>query len=598
MEDETTDTNDRRTDPRDDERGASEVLSVALLIGIVLLGTAAVLLIAGPQLSAEQNNAEVSQAEQSLTQFDSEAARVARGGTDAQRIDLGLRGNSGTLDVEEETGNITVEYDYFFDPDNSTEVMNTSMGTLRYERGDTTVGYQGGGVWRSDGDDSVMVSPPEISYRNGTLTMPIVKATRTGSVHSDVLVARGGTTERFPTENKTNKITGNKAIIVTIESRYCRGWERFFESETEAIVDADCGQDTVQVTFVALPGDFSPAAGVVATSGPGEIRLEGNGAYIDSYDSPGYDGGDSDGIVEAAGDVNMFGSSQIDGDVRSGRNITIESGSAEIDGNANWTKRFDPHDGDSITGDDYEIDGISTILPINRLVYDKTDTLRAKNDNEEAGENDDLIDGGALDIDGGEATLGTGEYYLDTLHLDGETLYLDTTDGDITIAVERWVKLDEKRGQPSEIIVEGDGDVRFFVASEEKVSVDNIQGASSAGFGEGHFVVENSNVRGLGKGSPRFQVFGPDDFVGAIGGGDAEVTASLIAPTGEFGSGRFYVKQGELFGAVVTGELTLGQEGKVHFDRALIDEEIPLAPNIPRIEYLYLTEDEIEVGQP
>ncbi len=600
MNDEIFDTNDRRTHPHDDERGVSEVVGVALLIGIVVLGMGAILLIAGPQLTAEQTNAEVSQVEQSLTQFDSEAARVARGGTDAQRMDLGLRGNSGTLDVEEETGNITVEYDYFFDPANSTEVMNTSMGTVIYENGDTTVGYQGGGVWRSDGDHSTMVSPPGISYRDGTLTMPVVKTTRGGSVHSDVLVAPGGTSERFPTENKTNKIDGNKAIIVTIESRYCHGWEQFFEAETGAIVDADCDQNTVQVTFVALPVDHSPEAGVIATSGPGEIRLEGNGAYVDSYYSPGYDGGDSDGIVKAAGDVTMFGSSQIDGDVRSGKNISVNSGDAEIDGNANWTTDFDPHDEDSITGGDYQIDGVTEILPINRLVYDRTDELRERNDNDAAGENDDLIQDETLDIDGEEATLEAGEYYLDTLYLEGETLYLNTTDGDITIGVEKWVKLDEggQGNQPSEIAVEGDGNVRLFVASEETVSVDNIQGANAAGFGEGHFVAENSNVTGLDKESPRFQVFGPDNFVGAIGGGEPEVTAAIIAPTGEFAPGKFYVMQGELFGAIVTGELTLGQNGKVHFDRALIDEEIPLAPNVPRIEHLYLTEDGIEVGEP
>jgi len=600
MDDDRSDTNDRRTDPRGDERGASEVVGVALLISIVVLGMALILLVAGPQLITEQQTAEVSQAEQSLTQFDSEAARVARGGTDAQRIDLGLRGNSGTLDVQEETGNITVEYDPFFDPANSTEVMNTSMGTVAYENGDTTVGYQGGGVWRSDGDNSTMISPPEISYRGGTLTMPVVKTTRGGSVHSDVLVASEETSERFPTENKTNKIDGNIEVIVTIESQYCHGWERFFEDETEAIVDADCSQNTVQVTFIALPVDFAPEAGVVATSGPGEIRLEGDGAYVDSYVSPGYDGGHPDGMVKAAGDVTMFGSSQIDGDVKAGRNISVNSGDAQIVGNANWTEGFDPHDQDSVTGDDFQIDGVVEIPPINRLVHDRTDELSETNDNDEAGENDDLIEDDTLNIDGEEATLEAGEYYFDTLLLEGETLYLDTTDGNITIGVEQWVKLDEggQGNQPSEIVVEGDGDVRFFVASEETVSVDNIQGANAAGFDEGHFVVENSNVTGFDKESPRFLVFGPDNFVGAIGGGEPKVTAAVITPTGEFGPGKFYVKQGELFGAVVTGNLTLGQNGQVHFDRALIDEEIPLAPEVPRIEYLYLTEDGIEVGEP
>lgn len=586
---------DGRIDIRTDERGVSEVVGVVLLIGIVVLGLTAILLIGGPQLTDQQERAEVSQAEQSLTQFDSEATRVATGSTATQRVDLGLRGNRGTLDVQNETGRITVEYDSFFDPGNSTEVMNTSMGTVIYESGDTTVGYQGGGVWRSDGNRSTVISPPQITFRNGTLSMPVVKTTRGGSVYSDVQITPRGATQRFPTANATNRVQGNKAVTVTIESRYCSAWARFFEDETDAIVESDCDRDTVKVLFLALPLDYSPDAGIVATSGPGEIRLEGNGAYVDSYNSPGYDGGDTDGIVEAAGDVKMFGSSQIDGDVRSGRNISIESGDAQIDGNANWTKSFNPQDSGSITGEDYQIDGVQEIPPIDRLVYDKTDQLEANNDNTDAGADGDLIADEKLDIDGDQATLEAGDYYLETLDLEGETLYLNTTDGDITIAVEKWVKLDEQGNEPSEIVVQGDGDVQLFVASEETVSVDNIQGAGGAGFGEGHFVAEGSNVTVPDRESPRFQVFAPGNFIGAIGGGSTELTAAIVAPSGEFGSGKTYVKKADLFGAIVTGNLTVGQDGAVHFDRALLDEEIPLAPNVPRIEYVYITEYEIRV---
>ncbi|MGM0684151.1 MAG: DUF7305 domain-containing protein, partial [Halobacteriota archaeon] len=350
-----------------------------------------------------------------------------------------------------------------------------------------------------------------------------------------------------------------------------------------------------KVVFLALPLDYSPDAGVVATSGPGEIRLEGNGAYVDSYTSPEYDGGDADGVVEAAGDVKMFGSSQIDGDVRSGRNISIESGDAQIDGNANWTESFDPQDDDSVTEADYQIDGVQEIPPINRLVSDKADELEATNDNAEAGTNGDLISDETLDIDGDQGRLEAGEYYLETLELEDETLYLDTTDGDVTIAVEKWVKLDERGNDPSEIVVEGDGDVQLFVASEETVSVDNIQGAGGAGFGEAHFVAEGANVTVPNRTSPQLQVFAPDNFIGAVGGGSTEVTAAVIGPAGEDGPGKFYVKKGDVYGAIVTGNLTVGQDGAVHFDRALLDEEIPLAPNVPRIEYVYITEYEIRV---
>lgn len=353
------------------------------------------------------------------------------------------------------------------------------------------------------------------------------------------------------------------------------------------------------MTFIALPVDFSPEAGIIATSGAGELRLKGTGAYVDSYTSPGYDGGGPDGLVKSTGDVSMSGNSQIDGDVRSGGNVTIGSAAAQIDGNANWTKGFNPHPTGSVTGDNHRIDGISPLPPIDRLVTERAKKLSASNDNDDAGTDGTLIRNGTLDIDGDSATLEAGQYSLETLSLEGETLYLDTTDGDIAIAVRKWVKLDTGAGSSSEIVVEGDGDVRLFVASEGPTSIDSIPGASGDGFDEGHFIIEGSSVSVPDRESPRFQVFGPETFVGAVGGGSgAEVTATVIAPTTESGPGGFYVKQGDVYGAIVTGEITLGQFGQIHFDRRLVDEQITLAPNIPRLEFLYLTESEIEVGEP
>lgn len=64
----------------------------------------------------------------------------------------------------------------------------------------------------------------------------------------------------------------------------------------------------------------------------------------------------------------------------------------------------------------------------------------------------------------------------------------------------------------------------------------------------------------------------------------------IYAPAGEHGSGDTYVKQANVYGAVVTGNLTLGNKGKAHFDRGLAEESIGLVPGVSRFEFLYVTE--------
>lgn len=584
-----------------DARGASEVVAVALLIGITVMGVGVILLVGASQLGETQDDVAVGQAEQALVQFDSEAARVATGGTASQQVDLGLRSNMGTLNVENDTGHIRIEFIKisFFDTYNSTELVNTSLGTLIYDHGDTTVSYQGGGVWRSDGNASLMVSPPEITLRNRTLNVPLILTDRGGSVHSDVRIAHENTVDRFPDldRNLTNKVEAAK-ITITIQSRYYWAWGQYFEDETDVIVQYNHQKEIASITFLALPLKFSPTAGVIATSGPGEINLAGNGAYIDSYNSligP-YDVSRSqDGRVTAAGDVILKGDSQIDGDVRSGRDIRVESSAAQIDGDANYTRNIETKDAGSVTGESYEIDGVPDIPPINPYVENQTEYLEENNDNNAT----DVIVDNELDIDEtGSGTLTSGNYFLYSLDLRGETLVLDTTGGNITIGVRDYVTLLKYQGDNSHIRVEGDGYVRFFVLSERKADV-SIPGGGKAPMDNAHFFAErNATLYVANKNARRVQLYAPDNFIGAIGGSSSEnanITATIIAPAGREGPGEFFMQHGELYGAVVTGNLTMGQYGQVHFDRALAETDIPIAPKVPRIEFLYVSENKIKV---
>lgn len=579
------------------DRAVSEVVAVALLIAIVVLGMSTIVLIAGPQLSGSQTDVEVSQAERALTQFDAEAKRVATGGTSSRTVDLGLRGNSGTLDVEPESGHITVEYGDLVENENRAEIMNTSMGTVVYESGDTTVGYQGGGVWRSEGEGSVMVSPPEVVFQGGTLTMPIVKSERGGSIHTDVQIDSGGASEpRFPNEveeNLTNKVNSG-TVWITIESQYYRAWGQYFEDQVNTHVLYYPDEEEVVIIFHGSRMQFSPDAGIIATSGPGELRVQGDGSYIDSYNSsigPYSETEEYNGSVRSAGDLRMEGGSEVRGGTESNKRVEMSGGSV-ITGNVSAGQGWQT-DGDSeIQGTtDHDAD-VPILPPLDPYVEAKAAELVADNDNNET----DVIRDETLDFDNGNE-LSSGAYYLEDITLeDGETLILNATGGDITILVENYVVLDE--GNIEVTGGDDDGTVRLIVASEESSGI-TIQG--TGGEPADHFYVQgNSRIAVENDSSPRFQVLGPAQFTGGIrasGSNDAQVTGTIIAPTQGEGSGQFIVRDAELFGSVVTGDFSAENNAEVHFDHAIINEEIPFGEGVSLLEYLYVTEHPIEISE-
>lgn len=578
-----------------DDRAVSEVLAVTLLIGIVVVGMSTILLVAGTQLSGSQDAVEVSQAERALTQFDSEASHVGTGGTSSRTVDLGLRGNSGTLDTEPESGHITVKYLDNIGSSSWTEVTNTSLGTVVYENGETTVGYQGGGVWRSDGEGSMMVSPPEVTFAEETLTMPIIKSERGGSVHSDLRIRSSGDSETtFPNatdDNLTNKVNSG-TVWITIESQYYEAWGRYFEDQVNTQVIYHPGEEKVSILFYGSKMNFSPEAGVIATSGPGELRVQGSGSYIDSYNSsvgPYSDTATNEGSVRSAGDVQMEGGSEIRGNTESNQYVNL-SGGAEITGNVSAEEGWETDGTSDIHGEtDYNA-SVPILPPLDSYVEAKAEEFTTHNDNNETA----VIENNRLNFDDSNE-LSSGEYYLEEVRLnDGETLVFNASEGDITVVVENYVVLDEGNFE----IEGGDeaGTVRLIVASEES-SGETVQG--TGGEPADHFYVQgDSQITVENDSSPRFQVLAPARFTGGIrasGSDNAQVTGTIVAPTVGEGPGQFIVRDAELFGSVVTGDFTAENKGQVHFDHAIMGEEIPFGEGVSLLDYFYLTEHRIEI---
>lgn len=599
-----------------DESGASEVLAFLLVTSIVIVGVAGILLVAGPTLVGEQDRVEVGQAEQALTQFDAEAFRVATGSTSSSRVDLGLRGNSGTLDVEPESGHIRIEYRDDLFGTNRTEVLNTSLGTVVYEEDDTTIGYQGGGVWRSDGSRSVLISPPEISYDGRTLTMPIVTTERAGSVHSDVQIRPNGLSEqKFPDpsasslQNKVN--TGT--LRITIESRYYLAWGQFFEDRTDAVVAYPGGQRVV-VIFFGSAFSISEDAGIISTSGPGEVYISGTSgpqdeptAYVDSYDSsvgPYSDTENETGVLKAAGDVTLTGNSAIQGDTESEGRIDLKGDNSNITRDADaiegvYVKNEEVEPGqadnyDQIGGNVTNEASVPNLVPL--PVKDRVDDIRNNNNNDD----EDGIVSNQIEFNAsGAQEIGPGTYYLEEIDMDDKNLFLDARNGSITLAVNNYVSLEgdskiQVKGQPDDSVVQV-----YIAARGSSGNTVPVGSGSTEGRADHFYVGKGDKITVKGDRSPRFQVIGPADFTGGVRGNSnknaTEMTGVVFAPTlAPTNESEFTIRDAEFFGAVVTGNLSIDNKAEVHFDRGIIDVGVPV-PEGALLDFLYATEHRIEV---
>ena len=269
------------------ERAQSEVLGTVLLLGLTVAVVGTTVALGGAALDDSQRTADFQRVEGAMTQVDSKASLVAHGESPAQRVRMNV-GRDADLRVDEDAGWMRIEVTTSESPNATNETV--PLGAVVYERGGDTVAYQGGGVWRSTGGGSTMVSPPEFHYRGSdgteTLTLPLV-AIENGSERLGDEVRITGTGARpervFPSPNGSNPLLGGN-VTITVQSDYADAWGRFFETRTSATV-TDLTDRRVEVRLRTRTVHPTLSAGVSATGRStfdtgGVDRLE-----ADSYDS-------------------------------------------------------------------------------------------------------------------------------------------------------------------------------------------------------------------------------------------------------------------------------------------------------------------------
>ena len=551
-------------------RGQASITGVALMVGLVIAGATLTVALGGVALTDLQDSTRLQQSELALTRFDSAVSTVALGRSSVQQVTVGRAGGAsdagGAATVRPNAGRLTVTF-INASTGAQCDVVDTALGSVVSESGDSEIAYQSGGVWRRSGDDSRMVSPPEFHYRGRTLTLPVIAVNGDGAGET-LTVRGGGTTTKAPCSDGENPLA-NGRVLVTIESRYYDAWGSYFQQRTHGSVSYDHAAETTTVELV-VPLETPP---VEAGS---DVRLSNN-VDTDGYDSSvgphGASSGDGDLVVR--GDLTVDGNNDVQGDVVAGGKVDFDHPDATVSGDLTHGAGVDAansrspgdHVGGSISGGA----DVSERSSVGGLINEKEAAYRQTNDNDGA----PIDSGDELTGCGSTCELGPGRYYLSQISLaSSERLLLDASSGDIEIYVENGVDVDGgtielaggdgtvrvyndgnyDMGAGSEVVIPGDRSPRHWVYMQPGKQVD-LDG--------------NAVFRGV--------IYGPND--GENEAVDVQMESNVA-----------------VYGGIVGDTDEFENNPTIRYDEALADER-PVAADesIPRVSYLHVTVNEVEV---
>ena len=232
-------------------RGVSTVVGYLLLVAITITASGILLYTGSNMIDSISDQNQNEQAQQSISQFSSEASLVALGDLESRTIDYGDT-HDGQIEIRKNASYVKVYVENDSGGIENRLLENQSLGAVVYKNADTEVAYEGGGVWQEQDEYSTMVSPPEYHYQGQTLTFPVVRVSGEGGASGSTQLS----VKRLNSDDISypNPITEGK-VHVTIKSDYCRGWRQFFLERTGGSV-TECDDQTVTVEL-STPTDIT-----------------------------------------------------------------------------------------------------------------------------------------------------------------------------------------------------------------------------------------------------------------------------------------------------------------------------------------------------
>lgn len=252
---------------RDTDRGQSELIGVVLLFGLVIVTATSVFVIGGIAVNDVTEEVDLERALTEMRQADSRMSRVAFGQQGGQVV---VFGQSDSAAEVRRGSTLTVTLN-----DNEMCRERITMGSIvKQVEGGGTVGYEGGGVWRESGGGVTMVSPPDLQYKNGSVTFPMVSlANATADQVTSLEISKNATASRQRNEDirqtfRQSACNPPENMTISVQSEYYEGWGRYMESRIAGNVSYDDENRTVTTTLDRVGGTWA--------AGDSSVQIERN----------------------------------------------------------------------------------------------------------------------------------------------------------------------------------------------------------------------------------------------------------------------------------------------------------------------------------
>jgi hypothetical protein len=235
------------SDPSGADRGVSEVVGVVVLFGMVMAGVALVFLTGSAVSDGVSERNQLRAAEQGLQEFDARATSLSNG-ADASSVAMGdnIEG-AATVDRDDEL-RVVVE-----GASACSTTVPLDVYSYRLDEGGS-VAYQAGAVWRTEGEETRIVSPPDLNYRNGSVSITAVELR--GQYDDDVRLRKNVSRTHEQTAQAKADLFEDPAchrpdsVRLEVDSdEYHDGWYTYFQREMPdaATVTHDPSAGTVTV---------------------------------------------------------------------------------------------------------------------------------------------------------------------------------------------------------------------------------------------------------------------------------------------------------------------------------------------------------------
>lgn len=230
-----------------DERAVSEVLAFILVFAIVIASVGLLTVTGFDSMRSYQEGEQLRNAERAMSALANNLNDVQRGsGVPERSGELALRDGTVTVDGGGTELEVVVE-------ESGTEVFNdtATLGSVAYEKGSSTIAYEGGAVFRGESSGNVVLDRPQLSCNENAavVSVVVVEPDEERSLQSSEALEIRSIKRQ---SNVTTYADGDYHVDLSVSnSSYENGWETVLDGngwKDGSCTDVD--RVTIRITYV------------------------------------------------------------------------------------------------------------------------------------------------------------------------------------------------------------------------------------------------------------------------------------------------------------------------------------------------------------